>query len=150
LRVRATGEIDVLFEGLEGPNGLVLNRQENILYVSVTRANRVISIPLLPDYQGVGKCGIYIQLSGSPNGPDGLAMDEAGNLTVVIAGFGTAWVFTPLGEPMYRIKSCAGMSTTDAAYGDADGKTLLITEAEHGAILKVRLPVAGKRMFSQL
>jgi len=93
LRVRATGEIDVLFEGLEGPNGLVLNRQENILYVSVTRANRVISIPLLPDYQGVGKCGIYIQLSGSPNGPDGLAMDEAGNLTVVIAGFGTALGF---------------------------------------------------------
>ena len=147
-RLRTTGEVDLLFDGLEGPNGLVLNREETTLYVSVTRANRIIAIPLLPEYGGVGKCGIYIQLSGSPNGPDGLAVDADGNLVVVVAGFGTAWVFSRLGEPIYRIKSCAGLSTTDAAYGGPDGKTLYITEAQQGAILKVQLPTAGKPMYS--
>ena len=149
-RLRASGKLDLLFDGLEGPNGLVLNKPETVLYVSVTRANRIVSIPLLPDYQGVGKCGIYIQLSGSPNGPDGLAVDDEGNLVVVIAGFGTAWVFSRVGEPLYRIRSCAGVSTTDAAYGGPERKTLFITEAEHGVILKAQLPVpvAGKPMYS--
>ncbi|MBI3045634.1 MAG: SMP-30/gluconolactonase/LRE family protein [Betaproteobacteria bacterium] len=149
-RLRASGELDLLLEGLEGPNGLVLNQQETTLYVSVTRANRIVSIPLLPGYQGLGKCGIYIQLSGSPNGPDGLAVDEAGNLVVVVAGFGTAWMFSRLGEPLLRIKSCAGMSTTDAAYGGPDRRTLFITEAQHGVILKTRVPSPGKRMYSHV
>lgn len=149
-RLRTTGELDLLFDGLEGPNGLVLSKQETVLYVSVTRANRIVAIPLLPDYEGVGKCGIYIQLSGSPNGPDGLAVDEDGSLVIVIAGFGTAWVFNRVGEPIYRIKSCAGVSTTDAAYGGPERKTLFITEAEHGVILKAQLPtpVSGKPMYS--
>jgi len=149
-RLRATGELDLLIDRLEGPNGLVLNKNETTLYVSVTRANRIVAIPLLADYAGVGKCGIYIQLSGGPNGPDGLAVDEQGNLIAVMAGFGTAWVFNGFGEPMFRIRSCAGLSTTDAAFGGDDGKTIFITEAAHGCILKTRLPVpvAGKPMYS--
>ena len=99
-RLRASGELDLLFKGLEGPNGLVLNRQENILYVAVTRTNRIISIPLRPNYKGISKAGIFIQLSGSPTGPDGMALDEDGNLVIVHAGFGTVWVFSALGEPL--------------------------------------------------
>jgi gluconolactonase len=147
-RLRATGELDLLYKGLEGPNGLVLNKEENLLYVAVTRTNRIISMPLLPDYRGVSKCGIFIQLSGSPTGPDGMAIDDEGNLAIVHAGFGTVWLFSRLGEPLYRIKSCAGMRTTNVTYGGPDRRTLYITEAEHGAILKVRLPVAGKTLYS--
>lgn len=147
-RLRGSGELDLLFTGLEGPNGLVLNTQENILYVSVTRGNRIVSLPLLPDYGGLGGCRIYIQLSGSPSGPDGLALDDEDNLTVVAVGFGTAWIFSRFGEPVYRIKSCAGMGTTDAAYGGPDRKTLFITEAEHGVILAAQLPVPGRLMYS--
>jgi gluconolactonase len=146
-RLRSTGELDLLIKGLEGPNGLVLNRQENILYVAVTRTNRIISVPLRPDYKGISKAGIFIQLSGSPTGPDGMALDEAGNLAIVHAGFGTVWVFSALGEPLHRIKSCAGMRTTNVAYGGADRKSLFITEAEQGVILRAKLPVAGQLMF---
>lgn len=149
-RLRASGELDLLIDNLEGPNGLVLNKNETTLYVSVTRANRIIAVPLLAGHHGVGKCGIYIQLSGGPNGPDGLAVDEAGNLVAVMAGFGTAWVFDHFGEPIYRIRSCAGLSTTDAAFGGDDRKTLFITEAAHGCIIRTRLPaaVAGKPLYS--
>ena len=146
-RLRASGELDFLFKGLEGPNGLVLNREENILYVAVTRTNRIVSIPLKPDYKGISKAGIFIQLSGSPTGPDGMALDEDGNLVIVHAGFGTVWVFSRLGEPLYRIKSCAGMRTTNVAHGGPDRRTLFITEAEDAAILQVELPVPGRLMY---
>ena len=34
------------------------------------------------------------------------------------------------------------------AFGGPDNKTLFITEAEQGVILKAQLPVAGKRLYS--
>jgi gluconolactonase len=149
-RLRADGELDLLFDGFAGPNGLVLNAQENLLYVAVTRTNNILAIPLLPDYKGVGKIGMFIQLSGSPTGPDGMACDEDGNIAIVHAGFGTVWVFTKFGEPIFRIRSCAGMRTTNVAFGGPDNKTLFITEAEHGVILAAQLPVRGRTLYSHM
>lgn len=145
-RLRANGRLDLLCDTLEGPNGLVLNRQENALYVAVTLTNRIVRIPLRPD-GSTGRAGIFIQMSGSPAGPDGMATDEQGNIVVVHAGFGTVWVFNAFGEPIWRIASCAGMRVTNVAYGGPEGKTLYITEAESGSILAVDLPVPGTTMY---
>jgi len=146
-RLRSTGELDLLFTGLPGPNGLVLDRSEKILHIAVTRSNQIVSIPLLPNYGGIHKARMFIQLSGGPTGPDGMAIDEAGNISVVHAGAGSVYVFNPMGEPIYRIRSCAGMRTTNVAYGGPDRRTLFITEAEHGVILKVEMPFPGKLMY---
>jgi len=147
-RLRADGRtVDLLMTGLAGPNGLVLDEARRILYVAVTRENAVFSLPIEPDYRGMKKAGRFIQLSGA-TGPDGLALDEAGNLVVVHAGAGTVWVFSRIGEPLYRIRSCAGARTTNVAYGGDDRRTLYITESEQGVILRAQLPVAGRLMFS--
>jgi gluconolactonase len=113
----------------------------------VTRSNQLISLPLLPDYKGIFKARVFIHLSGGPIGPDGMTADEVGNIIVVHAGAGTVWVFDPIGEPIYRIRSCAGRMTTNVAFGDPDMRTLYITEAEHGAILRVRMPVPGRLSY---
>ena len=78
---------------------------------------------------------MFIQLSGGLGGPDGLAMDEAGGLVVAHAGLGTVWLFDRLGQPIARVQSCAGLMTTNIAYGGADRRTLYITKSETGAIL---------------
>lgn len=147
-RLRQTGELDLLISGLAGPNGLVLNKAESILYVAVTRSNHIISVPLRPNYGGISKAGVFIQLSGSPTGPDGMALDADGNLVIVHAGFGTVWHFSALGEPLHRIRSSAGMRTTNVAFGGPGRRSLFITEAEQGAILRVTMPVPGKLMYS--
>src|SRR5438309_1533424 len=41
-----------------------------------------------------------------------------------------------------RIRSCAGVRTTNVAFGGPDNKSLFITEAEHGVILHARLDLA--------
>jgi gluconolactonase len=56
-------------------------------------------------------------------------------------------MFNPMGEPIYRIKSCAGLRTTNVAFGGPDRRTLFITEAEHGVILKAKLPTPGTVMY---
>ena len=149
-RLRADGKtVDLLMDGLAGPNGLVLDEARRILYVAVTRENAAFSLPIEPDYGGMKKAGRFLQLQGA-TGPDGLALDEAGNLVVVHAGAGTVWVFSRIGEPLYRIRSNAGIRTTNVAYGGDDRRTLYITESEQGAILRVRLPVPGRAMYSHL
>ncbi|MDB5871918.1 MAG: SMP-30/Gluconolaconase/LRE domain protein [Ramlibacter sp.] len=146
-RLRADGRLECLLNNIPSPNGLVLNQAENTVFVNVTRGSCVWRVPLLPDGTPY-KVGIFVQLSGGPGGPDGLAIDTAGNLAVAHIGLGTVWLFSHLGEPLKRITSCAGMATTNLAYGGPDNKTLYITESESGSVLCVQLEVPGQRMFS--
>jgi gluconolactonase len=144
-RLGADGSLECLMEGLAYPNGLVLTPEQDALYVALTASLQVVRLQL----RGAGhRWRAFIQLSGGLAGPDGMAVDEAGNLAVVHAGFGTVWQFSPLGEPIARMRSCAGIRTTNVAYGGADNRTLFITESEAGVILTARMPVAGRRMFS--
>jgi gluconolactonase len=64
------------------------------------------------------------------------------------AGLGSVWIFSRLGEPLYRVRSCTGLATTNLAYGGPDRKGLYITESETGTILLARVPVAGRAMES--
>jgi len=147
-RLRTSGELDLLMSGLPYPNGLVLNDRQDVLHVAVTRSLQVLRLPLRRDYGGVHKCGVFLQLSGGLAGPDGMAFDEAGNLIVAHSGFGTVWLFSRIGELLGRIRSCAGIRTTNVAFGGANGKSLFITESEHGVILQADLDVAGRTMYS--
>jgi len=146
-RLRTDGTLDLIVGNIPSPNGLVLNGAEHILYVAVTRGNCIWRVPLMPD-GSASKVGLFVQLSGSLGGPDGLAMDEEDNLVIAHAGLGAVWVFSRLGEPLYRIRSCEGLATTNVAYGGAENKSLYITESESGCVLIARLPVAGRPMYS--
>jgi gluconolactonase len=145
-RVRANGQIDCLLDNIPSPNGVVLDPGEETVYVAVTRQNAVWRVPLMRD-GGVAKVGVFIQLSGG-SGPDGLAIDEEGGLTVAHVGLGAVWLFNRRGEPTLRINSPEGGHTTNVAYGGADRRTLFITEAESGTILRAPVDVPGKKMFS--
>jgi gluconolactonase len=61
---------------------------------------------------------------------------------------GTVWLFSALAEPIARIRFCAGLLTTNVAYGAPDRRTLYITESESGQIRRAKLDVPGRRMFS--
>ncbi len=145
-RLRGSGQLDCLLDNVPSPNGLALNKAETILYLCVTRNNAIWRVPLLAGGT-VGRVGIFIQMSGG-TGPDGMAMDEDDNLAICHVGFGTVWLFSRLGEPLYRIKSGAGLATTNCAYGGRDRKSLFITESATGSVLRAELPVAGRAMYS--
>jgi len=145
-RVRADGQVSCLLANIPSPNGLVMNRDETILYVAVTRGNCIWRLPFTRSGDVV-KVGLFIQMSGG-GGPDGLALDEQGRLAIAHVGMGNVWIFDAHGEPVYRVKSCAGMATTNVAFGGPDNKTLYITESESASILKAELDVPGKTMYS--
>lgn len=145
-RLRANGTLEKILEGIPSPNGIVLDGKETAILIAVTRGNAVWRAPMLLD-GSVSKVGVFIQMSGGV-GPDGMAIDEAGNLAVCHPGMSATWLFSAAGEPLYRIRSCADNFPTNCAFGGPDRRSLFIVESHSGSILRAELPTPGRRMFS--
>ncbi len=145
-RLRADGRLDLLLDRLPSPYGIALDPSGRVLYVALTRANRIIKVPVLPDGR-LSRVLNFIQLSGG-GGPDGIAVDSEGGLAVAHPLLGAVWLFDGKGQPTLRVNLCSGVLGTNVAYGGPDGRRLYITEAETGTIQVADMPINGSVMFS--
>lgn len=146
-KLSADGQLSKLIDTAPSPNGIVFDPQMSHLLVAVTRAQQVWRMPL----HNAGlttKVGVFAQLHGGLGGPDGMALDCEGGLLVAHVGFGSIWHLTRLGEPRMRIRSPAGITTTNLAFGGPENRDIFITESQTGSILRARVDVAGAPMFS--
>ncbi|WP_458095480.1 SMP-30/gluconolactonase/LRE family protein [Roseomonas sp. WA12] len=132
-RLRSGGQLDCLLSNGPSPNGLVLSREEDVLFVAMTRDNAVWRLPLLPD-GSTAKVGRFASFHGT-SGPDGMAMDTSGNLLVAHASLGSVFILSAQGEPLARMRSCKGSTTTNLTF-KPDGRTVVITESETGSVLQ--------------
>lgn len=140
-RLRPDGRLDLLLGNVPSPNGVALSPDERVLYLAVTRGNQVWRVPLLED-GSVAKVGAFFTSYG-PSGPDGLAVDQRGRVIVANPGLGVAWVLGPKAEPEVVLRSCAGASLTNVAFGGPDRRTLYCTESVSGSVLRATLDEAG-------
>ena len=143
----ADGRLECLIDTVPSPNGLVMARDESMLYIAVTRANAVWRMPFDPEGRPF-KVGLFVQLQGGSGGPDGMAMDAEGNLSVVQHGAGKTWLLSPTGEPVACVTAPTGPGVTNLAYGGPDNRTLYITESGTGHVLTAEMDVPGEPMFS--
>lgn len=146
-RLSASGQVSCLIDNVPSPNGLVLNLAEDVLYVAATRANAIWQLPLTSGERSP-KVGLFIQMSGG-GGPDGMALDEHGGLTVAHVGMGCVWQFDRFGQPLQRINAPSGVLTTNIAFGGPERRMLFITEGSTASILVADVQTPGRPMFSQ-
>lgn len=140
-RLRPDGRLEVLLSNVPSPNGVALSPDERVLYLGVTRGNQVWRVPLLED-GSVSKVSAFFTSYG-PSGPDGLAVDSAGRVIVANPGLGLVWVLNHRAEPEIVLRSCAGSSLTNVAFGGHDRTTLYCTESVTGSLLCAVMDVAG-------
>lgn len=133
-RLSAAGRLDCLIANGPSPNGLVLDAEEKVLFVAMTRDNSVWRLPLLAD-GSTSKVGRFAQFYGI-SGPDGLTMDADGNVFVAHASLGAVFVLNRHGEGIAKIASCAGPTITNVTFGGPGGQTLFITDSSTGSILR--------------
>ncbi|NVK43414.1 MAG: SMP-30/gluconolactonase/LRE family protein [Oceanospirillaceae bacterium] len=144
-RLSLDGRLDCLLSNAPSPNGLVLSTDEKVLFVAMTRGNCVWRVPLMRD-GSVSKVGQFFTSYG-PSGPDGLAMDESGRLIVCNPGLGVGWVLNHKGEPEEVLKSVAGASLTNIAFGGSDRSTAYFTESVTGTILYAQMSAPGRQLY---
>ncbi|KAJ3538247.1 hypothetical protein NM208_g5991 [Fusarium decemcellulare] len=141
-RLSPDGKLDTLLDNGPSPNGLVLSLDERFLYVAMTRANQVWRLPLHKDGT-TSKVGVFFQSFGNA-GPDGLALDEEGNLFICHPSLGSIFVVDSHGIPKARIVSgSAGINLTNCCFGGPEHKTLYITDSLEGNIQKVEWHCRG-------
>ncbi len=143
-RLSVAGKLECVMSDIPSPNGIVIAKDMSYLLVAVTRAQQIWRAPL---HEGTAtKVGVFLQLHGGLGGPDGLALSEDGELFVAHTGFGSIWHVSRVAEPLHRIRSCAGISTTNIAFDPRDRHVIYITESQTGSILRARLPVRGEEL----
>ncbi|KAJ5279142.1 calcium-dependent phosphotriesterase [Penicillium angulare] len=140
-RLFPNGRLDPIITNGPSPNGLVLTRDKTSLLVAMTRDNAVWHIPFYEDgsVQRVGRYSSYYGIGG----PDGMALDEEGNVFVAHSTLGTIYVHGSNGKLKTKIESSVGNGTTNLTWGGEKSNVLYIVESESASILRVDWHCAG-------
>ncbi len=132
------GAVKMLLNDYRTPNGLAFSPDEKILYVNDTQRKLIMRYDVQPD-DTLANGRVFIDMSGdkTPGNPDGMKVDALGNL--YSTGPGGVWIMSPEGKHIGTI--LLPETGTNLNFGDADGKTLYITDRR--SLVKIRLKVAG-------
>jgi len=136
-RIAPDGRLTAEYRGetSETPNGLALSPEESLLYVTDYAAGLVRVFDVAPD-GSLSQARMFANVAG----PDGMAVDEDGNLFITSYDGGAIEVFAPDGEQWGVIDLPA--SPSNCAFGGADGRTLYITTGP--ALYRVTLAHPGR------
>jgi gluconolactonase len=139
----ANGKVTLLTDEVTRPNGLAFSPDEKILYVASSDPQKAIwmSYPVKADGTlGAGKA--FFDATGMQSGrkglPDGLKVDQAGNLWAT--GPGGVLIISPEGKHLGTLAT--GEATANCAWGD-NGSTLYITADMYLCRVKTKTKGAG-------
>lgn len=141
-RLDPDGTVTLLDDSMTFPNGVLLSPDERTLYVANSDPKRPIWMAFTLDGKGgVASKRLFADASaeavaGMPGLPDGMAIDQAGNLFAT--GPGGVLIFSPEGKRLGRIDT--GTAIANAAFGD-DGRTLYITS--NNMLVRLRTRTKG-------
>ncbi len=131
---------------LHSGHGLEFSPNEKVLYTTTVKPNSppgpnfgvIMAYDVQPD-DSLTNERMFVDMSGQKEvgGPDGLAVDSAGN--VYSGGPGGMWIMDPTGKHIGTLH--LPPSTTNVGFGDKDLKTLYLFNRRN--LLKVRLKVPG-------
>lgn len=134
---RGASEPELIADDFEGPNGLALTPAEDRLIVVDSERNHLRAFRVEEGWRFFGG-DVLVELPEEGEGvPDGLKVDEAGN--IVSTGPGGLWLCNPEGRilghlPMPEI-------TANLAWGDDDARTLYLTAST--AVYRLRCRTTG-------
>ena len=132
-------DLQLLVSDLTRPNGLAFSPDEKYLYVDNSEPKKLwMRYRVQPDGSLTDGKLLYDATSDPrPGSPDGMKIDEQGN--IYSAGPGGIWIFSPEGKPLAAI--LFPEKTANVAWGGPDRKTLYVTASR--SVYRINLKIAG-------
>ncbi len=130
--VDAKGKTHLVAERLAFPNGIALRPDGKTLLVGESKHNRILSYDIISPGK-VGKMRVFANLplkeaEQIANEPDGICLDEAGNLYVAHYGMRQVQVLSPAGKLLRRY-GAGNLTTSNVAFSGPRMDQLYVTGA---------------------
>ncbi len=136
------GEVTLLTDELQGPNGIAFSPDEQFLYVGDwnDQHKAVVRYPVKADGT-IGAGQLFYDLTSIPgeDAIDGIKVDQAGN--VFVSGPGGLSIFGPSGKLLGTV--VLPRHPHNFAWGGADGMTLYLTSQDR--LYRMRFSTTGVR-----
>jgi sugar lactone lactonase YvrE len=131
------GQLQLLVDDFERPNGLAFSPDEQTLYVADTERSHVRAFQVKKD-GGITNGRVLIDMRAQePGRPDGMKVDRKGN--IYCTGPGGFWIISPEGKCLAVVRPPE--LPANLAWGDADWRSLYFTART--SVYRIRLNVAG-------
>jgi gluconolactonase len=131
------GKLQLIISDLARPNGIAFSPDEKYLYIAVSGPKIWMRYRVQPDGSVAdGKVFCDAQAAKEPGGPDGMKVDERGN--IYSAGPGGLWIISPEGKHVGTIHTPEVVA--NEAFGGADRRTLYITASTSLYRIKLKIP----------
>jgi gluconolactonase len=158
--VDKSGKTNLLDQGLAFPNGIVLRPDGKTILMGESKKNRILAY----DVKSPGKVSehkVFCELptkdpakGQTDNQPDGMCLDNAGNLYVAHYGMRQVQVGDPSGKVIRRYDG-GNLTTSNVAFGGPKHDQLFITgglvgeQGSEGGLFRIDLGVAGLKILPQ-
>jgi sugar lactone lactonase YvrE len=140
-RLAPDGELVLLADDFDRPNGIALSPDESILYVNDTARRHIRAFDISPD-GNISNDRVLIEMElPEPGAPDGMKVDQEGNIHCT--GPGGFWIIEPGGQSLGRIMTPE--LPANMAWGDTDWQTLYLTART--SLYRLRLNIPGIPVF---
>ena len=140
-RLAPDGELTLLVDDFDRPNGLAFSPDESILYVNDTQRRHIRAFDVHPD-GSISKGRVLIEMkTPEPGAPDGMKIDQKGN--IYCTGPGGFWIIEPGGKCLGRVMPPE--LPANLAWGDADWRSLYLTART--SVYRLRLSEPGTVVF---
>lgn len=136
-RVFPDGQIELLVDDFDRPNGLAFSPDESILYIDDSPRRHVRAFDVRADGTLANSRIIADMDHPQPGSPDGMKIDVEGHLYVT--GATGVWVFEPDGTLLGVVATPE--RPANCAWGDADRQSLYVTAQT--SLYRIRTKVAG-------
>jgi sugar lactone lactonase YvrE len=149
------GTVTQVLDGLTIPNGPAFTADGSLMYLADSARGTVYTFPVDPTTGDLGGPTPFVELA--EGSPDGMTVDDAGNLWVAIWGGGQVRQYAPDGT-LVALVPLPARQPTAPCLGGPDGRRLFITTARHGladhqrglsgSVFAVDVPIPGPPAYA--
>ncbi len=139
-KVTPEGKVSAFANELAYPNGVAVSPSGTQVYVSESRAQRLVAFTIDEDGRLLDQQ--LIRRFREPGNPDGMAVDVDGNILQTLPGI-RAIAYVSASGDLLDLYHVPDWSPANLAFGGEDMKTVYVCGSAQNSVYQFRHPVAG-------